>query len=133
MSTLISRVDLGSAGSGRSAGIEKGGGGGGKRVESVSNPIPFVRGKVKKRVVVFRCESCNKVHWFKSFFSFFLSLVLERWHFPLFSGFPSFLLPTNHLTTFFCFSDLTPPKLLEQTQMGTHHNRTKQPNSSKHQ
>ena len=54
----------------RDAGDEKGG-------ESVTNPIPIVGGKMKKRGVEYKCESCNKVSWFDFFFSF--GLIFERW------------------------------------------------------
>ena len=62
--------------------------------EGVTDPIPIAGGKMKKRGVEYKCESCNKVG--SSFFFFFPSLTL------LF------------------ITDLPPPKLFEQTQMGTH-------------
>jgi len=43
-----------------------------KGEESVTIPIPIVGGKMKKRGVEYKCESCNKVGWFDSLF-FFLS------------------------------------------------------------
>ena len=46
----------------RDGGDENGG-------ESVTNPIPIVGGKMKKRGVEYKCESCNKVGCF-DFFSF---------------------------------------------------------------
>ena len=37
--------------------------------ESVSNPIPIIGGKMKKRGDEYECLTCNKVGWF-DFFSF---------------------------------------------------------------
>jgi len=51
-----------------------------KGEESVTNPIPIVGGKMKKRGVEYKCESCNKVGWFDSLFfflSFFLPFLVE--------------------------------------------------------
>ena len=42
-------------------------GGGGKGGESVTNPIPIVGGKTKKRGVEYKCESCNKVGFYIRF------------------------------------------------------------------
>lgn len=65
-------------------------------------------GKMEKRGVEYKCESCNKVGWFEitlyglwRFFGFF------------FVSISCFL--TNHLPLIFA-PDLPPPKLLEQTQ-----------------
>ena len=85
--TSISRVDLSrsgrSSGSGSSAGsmeVEESqdrDAGGGKGGENVSIPIPM-GGKMEKRGVEYKCESCNKVGWFEitlnglwDFFGFF--------------------------------------------------------------
>jgi len=81
-SVSISRVDSPhsgrSSGSGGSAGsmeeVKEGqdqDAGGGKSGESMSNPIPIVGGKMKKRGVEYECESCNKKGWFKITISFF--------------------------------------------------------------
>jgi len=70
--TAISRMD--SSRSGRSSGSGPAGmeeerdGGDVKGEESVSNPIPIVGGKMKKRGVEYKCESCNKVGLFSSVF-----------------------------------------------------------------
>ena len=63
--------------------------------EGVTDPIPIAGGKMKKRGVEYKCESCNKV------------------------GSRIFPLSTNHLTLLF-ITDLPPSKLFEQAQMGTH-------------
>ena len=84
MSTSISRVapsrsgrSSGFAGSAGSAGMEEVRDRGcGKGGESASIPIPIVGRKMKKRSVEHKCEGCNKVGWFESFFFFFFPFLL---------------------------------------------------------
>ena len=77
------------------------------------SPNSVVEGKMKKRGSIIT-ESCNEVGWFGLF-----SLRMRHF-FRSFFGFPSFV-PSRR--TIYLISiplaDLPPPKLLEQTQMGT--------------
>ena len=67
----------------------------------------------KRRVV-----TCNKVGWFQSF-SFLFFFIYRLWDFFLI--FPLFFSFRRAIERLFPFSsDLPPPKLFEQTQMGTH-------------
>ena len=67
----------------RDGGDENGG-------ESVTNPIPIVGGKMKKRGVEYKCESCNKVGWF-DFFKIYTPFYVWALGFLLSFLFPFFL------------------------------------------
>ena len=84
----------------------------------MSIPIPIVGGKLKKKrgsEHKHKCESCNKMGWFESFFFFFLpSLVFELSIFFCFDFL--FFSPPKKPSNMIFYPDLPPPKLVEQTQ-----------------
>ena len=67
--------------------------------ECVTNPIPIIRGKMKKRGLNISARVA-KGELVREFFFSFLSLILELWDCSFFfSGFSSLLFPTNYLTS----------------------------------